>query len=297
VWRNWLARIVWDDEVVSSSLTTPTKYMPPIFKTYKSLIDKFLLNFLDAKKESLAAVNDFGPDLLGRIKKMVVAGKTIRGSLVLFAYCFTNSKPSEDAIKLAAAMELMQTALVIHDDIMDKDDVRRGIPSFHKQYNSESLAMCAGDVLFFLAFELLGSIKTDELTLGRIIRLVGREYQNVGIAQMADISHSAKTKVDVLSLYTNKTARYTFAIPLMLGATLAGTTKEMLRYLESYGVATGVLFQIQDDKLDKENNLFSQDDVRGFTDAAHESLKRLPVASEYKKVLQDLLDFVVTRSV
>ncbi len=269
--------------------------MDPIFKTYKHRIDDFLRSYLTEKKKSFIAVNNFGSDLIDRVLPMVTAGKTIRGSLVLLAYCFTNSGPSEDAIKAAAAMELLQTALVIHDDIMDKDATRRGIPSMHVQYNSESMAMCVGDVLFFMAFELLGSVKTDDVTMGRIIRLVGREYQSVGVAQMADVSRASKTKIDILSLYTYKTARYTFAVPLMLGATLAGTTKEMLRYLESYGVAVGVLFQIQDDKLDSEKNPFTLADVESYKRAANESLKRLTIGEKHSHALSGLIDFVLTR--
>ncbi len=266
-----------------------------MFQDYKKLIDAYLLKFLSEKTPALADVNSLGSDLIDRIKPIVTAGKTIRGSLALLSYCFTNEKPSEDAVKLAAAMELMQTALVIHDDIMDKDNERRGIASLHMQYHSEALAMCAGDILFFMAFELIGSIKTDATTLGRIVRLIGREYQSAGVAQMADVAKTAKTKWEIFNLYTYKTARYTFAVPLMLGATLAGTTKDMLKYLESYGVATGILFQIQDDKLDHELNPFTDHDIAGYAKAAEESLKRLPIQNNQKPILLDLLEFVQHR--
>jgi geranylgeranyl diphosphate synthase type I len=271
--------------------------MPPIFKEYKKQIDEFLRTFLTEKRVTLSDVNSFGPDLIDRISPIVTSGKTIRGALVILAYCFTHDAPSGDAVKLAAAMELIQTALVVHDDIMDHDNERRGIPALHKQYDSESLAMCAGDVLFFLAFELIGSIKTDALTLGRIVRLVGREYQSVGVAQMADVDTSVKTKLDVFNLYTYKTARYTFAVPLMLGATLAGTTKDMLKYLESFGVSTGILFQIQDDRLDHENNPFTDADIAAYATSAQESLKRLPLRQKDKQLLQNLLHFVQTRTI
>ncbi len=269
--------------------------MPSIFTTYKTLIDTFLLEFLESKRAELSQVNSWGPDMVDRIKESVVAGKTVRGALVLLAYSFTNEKPSQEAIAAAAVMELLQTALLIHDDIMDGDTVRRGKPTLHVQYKSESLAMCVGDALFFLAFELLGSIETDALTLGRIIRLVGREYQAVCIAQMADVAKTPKTKEETLALYTYKTARYTFAVPLMIGATIAGTTKEMLKYLESYGVAVGVLFQIQDDVLDNEKNPFTPADIEGYKTAAHESLSRLTIEEKQKTTLGDLLDFVLTR--
>src|SRR5450830_1287313 len=88
VWRNWLARIVWDDEVVSSSLTTPTHTMPSILKQYKKRVDAYLLKFLSEKTPALAEVNSLGSDLIDRIKPIVAAGKTIRGSLALLSYCF-----------------------------------------------------------------------------------------------------------------------------------------------------------------------------------------------------------------
>ncbi len=275
--------------------------MPPIFQQYKKLIDAFLRTFLAEKKQTLREVGTLGPDMVDRMSDIVTRGKTIRGSLVLLAYCFNHDEPSEDAVKLAAAIELFQTALVIHDDIMDHGEKRRGVPSLYKQYKSEALAMCAGDILFFMAFELVGTITTDALTQGRIIRLIGREYQSVGVAQMVDVAKTAKTKLEIFNLYTYKTARYTFAVPLILGATLAGlpaqagTTKEILRYLESYGVATGLLFQIQDDRLDRETNPFTARDIDAYTEAANESLDRLPIRGQQKKALQNLLHFVVTR--
>lgn len=270
--------------------------MPPIFLQYKKLIDAFLRSYFTEKRATLGEVGPMGSDLTDRVTDLVSRGKTIRGSLVLLAYSFTHDKPSEDAIRLGAALELMQTALVIHDDIMDHDDQRRGVPALHKQYNSEALAMCTGDVLFFMAFELIGTLKTDEVTLGRIVRLFGREYQAVGVAQMTDVNKSAKTKLDILDLYTYKTARYTFAVPLMLGATLAGTTKDMLKYLESYGVAAGVLFQIQDDRLDHERNPFTADDIKGYTHAVEESLNRLTITAGHKQILSSILAFVLTRN-
>lgn len=277
--------------------------MPPVFQQYKKIIDTFLSKFLTGKKQSLGEVNSLGPDMIDRVTDMATRGKTIRGSLVLLSYCFTKKKPSEDAIKLGAALELLQTALVIHDDIMDKDNQRRGVPSLHRQYNSESLAMCAGDILFFMAFELIGSIKTDAATLGRIVRLVGREYQYVGVAQMMDVAHAAKTKLDIVNLYTYKTARYTFAVPLVLGATLAGppadeagTTKETMKYLESFGQSVGVLFQIQDDRLDNDRNPFTDSDIQGVRRSAEESLARLLLPKQHKQTLLDLLEFIVTRT-
>jgi len=269
--------------------------MPPKFIEYKKLVDDFLRQYLEKDRKSLSKVNPLGDDLINRILPMVTAGKTIRGSLALLAYCFTNEKPSEDAIKAAAVLEILQTALVIHDDIMDKDVVRRGIPSIHMQYKSDAMAMCVGDVLFFMAFELLGSINVDAKTLGRIVRLVGKEYQQVGVAQMADISNTAKTKEDILRLYIYKTARYTFSVPLLVGATLANANNEKTNELSSFGENVGILFQIQDDKLDCETNPFTEKDVEMYKQRASDSLNELAINETHKKVLRMLVDFVLTR--
>jgi geranylgeranyl diphosphate synthase, type I len=269
--------------------------MPPKFIEYKQLVDDFLRAYLTENKDSLSMVNPFGGDLIDRILPMVTAGKTIRGSLVLLSYCFTNEKPTRDAIKAAAALELLQTALVIHDDIMDKDSMRRGIPSLHIQYKSDALAMCAGDVLFFMAFELLGSLDVDAATLSRIIRYVGKEYQSVGVAQMADVSKRTKTKEDVIRLYTYKTARYTFAVPLVIGATLAGNTDDMIKYLSIFGENVGVLFQIRDDILDSEENPFTGKDIDAYKQTIAQSVTRLTIDEKHKNVLRALADFVMKR--
>lgn len=269
--------------------------MPPTFTEYKKLIDDFLRRYLAEKKKSLSAINPYGDDLVDRILPMVTAGKTIRGSLVLLAYCFTNDKPSRDAIKVAAALELLQTALVIHDDIMDKDDTRRGLSSIHVQYKSDAMAMCVGDVLFFMAFELLGSMNVDAEILARVIQLVGREYQFVGVAQMADVSKKAKTKEDILRLYTYKTARYTFAVPLVIGATLAGSSGDVIDNLSAFGENVGVLFQIRDDILDSEENPFTDKDIDAYKQTIETSLMRLTIDEKHKNVLRALVDFVMTR--
>ena len=80
----------------------------------------------------------------------------------------------------------------------------------------------------------------------------------------------------------------------MLGAILTGTTKNMLKYLESYGVAAGVLFQIRDDTLDHEESL-GADIVHAYQTAGIESVGRLPISESNKQILRDLLHFVVTR--
>lgn len=290
MWRNWLARIVWDDEVVSSSLTTPTKIMDKLQK-YKREVDEFLDTFLSSKQKGFARVNPWGPDAIEKIRAIVSAGKTIRGSLVLLVHDILHGHVKNDALRVAAAYELIQTGLIIHDDIMDHDTLRRGKPTLHIQYKNEALAMCVGDILFFLANELLDQMPVQNIS--------AKIFQEVGIAQMQDVSFGLTkdipTKKDIISLYIYKTARYTFSLPMMAGAILARADKKTIRHFEQLGESMGVLFQIQDDRLDNEENPFTAHDIEAYKKAAEESIARLTIQEQHKIILQNLLHFAITR--
>jgi geranylgeranyl diphosphate synthase, type I len=255
---------------------------------YKKEVDAFVAAFLASKQRDFARINPWGPDAIKKILGIISEGKTIRGSLVLLVHDLLKGKQKDPAVKVAAAYELIQTALLIHDDIMDHDTTRRGKATVHIQYKSEALAMCVGDILFFLAHELLSG--TDVQTISDQI------FQEVGIAQMQDVAGTAKSRKEIVSLYTYKTARYTFSLPMMAGAVLANADKETISLFERLGESIGILFQIQDDRLDHEDNPFTERDIEEYMKAARGSLNRLPINKQQKQILEDLIEFVVTRT-
>ncbi|MCX6792029.1 MAG: polyprenyl synthetase family protein [Candidatus Gottesmanbacteria bacterium] len=258
---------------------------------YKKEVDAFLAAFLASKQKDFARVNAWGPDAIEKIRSIVSEGKTIRGSLVLLIHDVLKGKQKEQAIKVAAAYECIHTALLVHDDIMDHDSVRRGKPALHVQYNNEGLAICVGDILFFLADELLDQTPVQKIS--------AQVFQEVCIAQMQDVSFGLTTNIpakdEILTLYKYKTARYTFSLPMMAGAMLAGADKKTIDLFEHLGEAFGILFQIQDDKLDNENNPFTQQDIHAYKQAAKTSLDRLTISKKHKEILSSLLSFVITR--
>lgn len=227
--------------------------MPPIFQLHKKSIDQFLKTFLASKQNDFARVNPWGPDALAKIRSVISEGKTIRGSLVLLSHDALHGKAKDDAFRVAAAYELIQTGLIIHDDIMDHDSLRRGKPTLHVQYKSEALAMCVGDILFFLAHELLGTLLSPKDADTALQTASNRIFEEVGIAQMQDVSFGTSQKVpakeEILSLYKYKTARYTFSLPMMAGAILARADQKTVDLLEKLGEEIGILFQIQDDVI------------------------------------------------
>jgi geranylgeranyl diphosphate synthase type I len=230
-------------------------------------IELFLSRFLKSRAAGLAAVNTWGADFTGRIQPFVSGGKMIRGGLILIAHDRLRGKAGSDALKAAAAMELFHSAFLIHDDIMDDDPLRRGKPSIHVQYRAlagkkgfadapgfgRAAALCAGDVLIFMGLEILASLKSPAAVKSRVLALFGRELAHVGPAQVQDV-YSGKTRRavsrnDIFRLYTYKTARYTYSLPLSAGALLAGAGPGALRALEDIGRDLGLVFQIKDDEL------------------------------------------------
>jgi geranylgeranyl diphosphate synthase type I len=254
---------------------------------YKKEVDVFLASFLASKQKGFARVNAWGPDALDKIKSIVSEGKTIRGSLVLLVHDILHGHVKNDALRVAAAYELIQTGLLIHDDIMDHDTMRRGKPTVHVQYKSEPMAMCVGDICFFLAHELLSNTSVDKMS--------AEIFQEVGIAQMEDVARTAKSKEEIVSLYRYKTARYTSSLPMMAGAILARANNKSIHLLEKLGEDMGILFQIQDDRLDNEKNPFTDHDIEAYKKSAEQSIARLTIQEQHKIILQDLVHFAITR--
>lgn len=268
---------------------------------YKKEVDAFLAAFLASKQKDFAQVNAWGPDAIEKIRGIVSEGKTIRGSLVLLTHDLLGGQHKEEAIKVAAAYELIQTALLIHDDIMDHDAIRRGKPALHIQYKNEGLALCVGDILFFLAEELLDQTPVQKIS--------AQVFQEVCVAQMQDVSFglgsNVPTKDEILTLYKYKTARYTFSLPMMAGAILAGANRNMIKVFEDLGESMGILFQIQNDVLgangdsrENKKTLARYYPMRQETETYHrEAMKCLQILSLQVNttILEELLAFVTTQ--
>ncbi len=240
-------------------------------------------------REEFSTVHAVGRDLIERIVDFTLKGKMLRGCVVCLAAGIVDGEIPEGVYRAGAAMELFQSGLLIHDDIMDRDFFRRGAPSVFNQYLeaarasgtgdeyhlSEALGICAGDVALFLGFELLGSLAGGPAS--RLFARAATELAYVGIAQMADVLGGTVTddlvpgspmdtllRTDnpekaVLDLYRYKTGRYTFSLPLSVGATLGGAGGELLDSLDRLGEDLGILFQLKDDEI----GLFGDEDEIG----------------------------------
>ncbi len=240
------------------------------FEGCRQRIRRWLERLLAARGGDLAAVNPLGRELGERLYHFAAQGKMLRGGMVSLGAGLLDcgARPPEEAVLAAgAAMELFQCGLLVHDDIMDRDATRRGEPTIHRQYAGEaqnrrardpehlgqSLGICAGDVAFFLGFEVLSGPPVPEPARAGLLSLCAGELSRVAIAQMQDVAWGAgpdpAPEEEVLRLYTFKTGRYTFSLPLAAGALLAGCGPEPRAALERLGECLGILFQLRDDLL------------------------------------------------
>ncbi len=237
------------------------------FEENKTTVSAFIDAFLTSKKREFEDINRWGGDVIEKLRPYVKTGKMIRSGLVRLGYRMCGRRSLSTVTPAAAAVEFIQTALLIHDDIIDNDALRRGLPAVHTQYGEQGAAeavtdsrhfgqgmgICVGDIGFFLAFELLAGLKSGCARRQKVVELWARELSRVGLAQMQDLYFGAAdvpiTQEDILDLYLYKTARYSFSMPLLSGGHLGGGTPDLLAGLNACGEHLGLLFQLKDDEL------------------------------------------------
>jgi geranylgeranyl diphosphate synthase type I len=245
------------------------------FARKKERILPWLTSFLEQEADYLC--KQYTPELPSgingyltwrrRLEAFLSEGKMIRGGLVLITEEFYRGTVSSGALAAASAMELMQAGLLIHDDIMDRDILRRGALSLYHQYqllsrerglrdpdhSGESLGICLGDIAFFLAMQALGQTGHTAMENRNMWTLISREFNLVALAQMRDVVYGASLQPvpldDLIRLYACKTGRYTFSLPMMLGAILGGARESRLEMLSLFGEELGIVFQLKDDEI------------------------------------------------
>lgn len=234
--------------------------------SYRAVLSAYIERFLRTELEGFSQ-HPIATEVIEKLAPFSISGKQIRGSLVLASYQLAGNQDVTPALPLAAAVEIMNTSLLIHDDIMDHDMMRRGKPSMAAQWMSwsktqqlkapedigNSLAICVGDLGFFWSFKLLSQLQVEAAVLNELITLFSQEYLHTGFGQMRDVIVGSQSQTpsreDVEKIYIYKTARYTLSLPLLLGSTLAGVPAEVRRSIDNLSETLGLIFQIKDDEL------------------------------------------------
>lgn len=234
-----------------------------ILMQFVPIIDAKLKKYWDSEINLNFGFNQKQKDL---VKKMLVhsaehnlrPAKRIRAAFVYYGYLL-GKNVDENIWNAAMSVELVHTALLMHDDFMDQDNIRRGLPTTHKYFEDgdphygESMAVDIGDAVLELGHELLLNSNFDPKLVIKANQKLMRGIANTAWGQAYDISVEKIleqcTEDDVMTVHKAKTAIYTYENPLYIGAILAGLDGEVFKILTDYSMEGGVAFQLQDDIL------------------------------------------------
>ncbi|GAA2038807.1 polyprenyl synthetase family protein [Terrabacter terrae] len=223
--------------------------------------------------QSLAAIGEETAPLVSAVSGLLSGGKGLRAGFLYWGYRAAGGLDSDELVRLAASMEFFQAAALLHDDVMDRSDTRRGMPSAHRAVASlhsqngwagdadrfgEGTAILAGDLCLTWCDELYATCGLPGEQLARGRRLFDDMRTQLMGGQFLDLLESARGW-DGLDLDARiasarkvirfKSAKYTIEHPLLIGALVGGAPEAAIAPLSDYGLALGEAFQLRDDLL------------------------------------------------
>ena len=179
---------------------------------------------------------------------LAAGGKRVRPQLAMIASQLFGGK-DEEVLPAALALEVFHNFTLLHDDVMDKADVRRGRPTVHIKWN-ENTAILSGDQMLIEAYKLLSGVPADKLP--KVLQLFNKMATEICEGQQYDVDFESQEHVTIeeyLKMIRLKTS-VLLANALQTGAYIAGADEQAQEALYQFGIHIGLAFQIQDDILD-----------------------------------------------
>ena len=215
----------------------------PTLDEIYSPIDSDLKVFSTCLRKELASQDDLIQKIHEHILQMT--GKFLRPALTILTSKIEGKNP-EEVIRLSAAIELIHTATLVHDDIIDNSDFRRNQPSVHARWGRD-LSIISGDYLYAKAFLLLAGL--NDTFLNKAFATCAHIMCEGEMKQVEKRNQFLMSEEIYLKIIHQKTAAL-FQAACMGGAYYSGTGEENIHQLGQYGLALGMAFQIVDDCLD-----------------------------------------------
>lgn len=228
---------------------------------FRNRFDPILAAFLAKETEAARIIRPELAELLKVSAEFIMAGgKRLRPAFTFFGYRAVGGTDDEAILKAAAPMELVHAGALIHDDVMDNSDIRRGKPTVHKVFEKSwgsavtgtSTAIVAGDQILALADRAFSEYPHFDGKFQNARKVFDQMTVEINYGQYLDVIGNLMGLVDedwVMKVMRFKTAGYTVEKPLLIGAILAGANSRQQEALSGYGIPLGIAFQIRDDIL------------------------------------------------
>jgi geranylgeranyl diphosphate synthase type II len=244
-------------------------------------VDAVLERFFSLARTRAARHGAEYEKLWDTLQANAAGGKRFRPRMVLAAYRALGGRDFEAAVYVGASYELLHTALIVHDDVIDRDFMRRGNPNISGRYRDiattagiplplaehrgMSAAVIAGDLALTSAYRLIDRSGVADGTRSRLLDILDDAVFASAAGELMDVELSLRTDVpavdDILAMERLKTAVYSFEAPLQAGAVLADADEAVVTMLGEFGSDIGVAYQVVDDLL----GVFGDEEQTGKT--------------------------------
>ncbi|BEP15453.1 polyprenyl synthetase family protein [Acidothermaceae bacterium B102] len=233
----------------------------------RARVAKSLDAFLVSQRPALDGISEDIAPIAEAIAEFVDGGKRLRPAFCYWGWRAAGGDDCDEIMAAAASLELLQACALVHDDVMDGSDRRRGAPSVHRKFgslhrvegwhgNPESFGVAAaillGDLCLVWSEQMLATSGLTDAALLRAQPVNARMRVELMTGQYLDVIEQAMGGVDVeraLRVARFKAAKYTIEGPLLIGAALAGGSPAASTALSGYGLPLGEAFQLRDDVL------------------------------------------------
>jgi len=232
-------------------------------------VDAVLDAFFTLAKRRAESVGHRYVELWQVLERNTSGGKRFRPRMVQTSYDALGGTDDDAVARVGAAFELLHTALIVHDDVIDRDFSRRGIPNVSGSYRDTattagiptpaaehrgmSAAVIAGDLALAGASRLLLDVACEHDTRARLLDILDEAIFVSAGGEMVDVELSLSAELptvdEILDMERAKTAVYSFEAPLQAGAVLAGASDAMVQLVGEFGREVGVAYQVVDDLL------------------------------------------------
>jgi geranylgeranyl diphosphate synthase type I len=238
----------------------------------RTRVEKALAAFLADQRARLVGIDDALRPVADAVDEFVLGGgKRLRPAFAYWGYRGAGGADRDEVVSAVAALELVQASALIHDDVMDGSDIRRGEPAVHRRFASlhaaagwpgvgragpagfgDAAAVLVGDLCLVWSDELLHGSGLDPATLARTRPVFDGMRTEVTVGQYLDVLTQASGDTSLAragKVARYKSAKYTVERPLLLGAAIADAPARLSAAYSAYGLPLGEAFQLRDDVL------------------------------------------------